>query len=97
MTVIQKYSIIVNMQNIIFEDIIKVQPRGTLTIPKKLRKSVGIEQNALVRIVKDRGRLVIEPVRTLPYPVRSYIGKEIDEFVKLDAKETRKLKSKGLL
>lgn len=85
------------MQNIVFEDIIKVQPRGNLTIPKKLRKSIGIDKNSLVRVIRDKGRLIIEPVRALPYPVRSYKDKEIDEFVKLDAKETRKLKSKGLL
>jgi len=94
---LQNYGIIEYMQNIIYEDIVKVQPRGNLTIPKKLRKSVGIEKNSLVRIVKDKGRLIIEPVRAIPYPVRSYTDKEIEEFVKLDAKETKKLKSKGLL
>lgn len=76
------------------EDNIKIQPRGNVTIPKKLMESVGIKENSLVRVIKEKGRLVIEPVRTLPYPVRSYNEKEIEEFLKLDAKETKVLKGK---
>ena len=85
------------MKNVISEEIIKIQPRGSLTIPKKLREDVGIIKNTLVRIIKEKGRLIIEPVRTLPYPARSYTDKEIDEFLELDAKETKELKSKGIL
>ncbi|OGM04147.1 hypothetical protein A2715_04075 [Candidatus Woesebacteria bacterium RIFCSPHIGHO2_01_FULL_39_32] len=85
------------MKNVISEEIIKIQPRGSLTIPKKLREDVGIRKNTLVRIIKEKGRLIIEPVRTLPYPARSYTDKEIDEFLELDAKETKELKSKGIL
>ena len=85
------------MQNVALEDIIKIQPRGTLTIPKKLRDSVGLRENTLVKVIKEKGRLIIEPVRTLPYPVRSYTIEEIDEFLELDAKETEELKKKGIL
>ena len=38
------------MKNVISEEIIKIQPRGSLTIPKKLREDVGIRKNTLVRI-----------------------------------------------
>lgn len=85
------------MQQIIQEEIIKIQPRGLLTIPKKFRQSLNLEKNSLVRIRKDKWRLVIEPVRTLPYPVRSYSNEDIEEFLKLDVQETKRLKGKGLL
>ena len=85
------------MQQLIQDEIIKLQSRGTLTIPKKFRKSLGLEENSLVRIRKDQWRLVVEPIRTLPYPVRSYTNEDLEEFFELDAKESKKLKKKGLL
>ncbi|MEK7616477.1 MAG: AbrB/MazE/SpoVT family DNA-binding domain-containing protein [Patescibacteria group bacterium] len=80
-----------------FEEIIKIQPRGVFTIPKKLRINLGISDNSLVRLKEERGRLLIEPVRTLPYPVRSYTKQDIDEFIEFDQKLTKTLKAKGIL
>lgn len=85
------------MQTIIQEVILKLQPRGLLTIPKKFRQSLGLEENALLRIKRDKWRLILEPVRTLPYPVRGYTKTELKEFFELDRKEAKKLKKKGLL
>ncbi len=85
------------MQTIPFEEIIKVQPKGLLTIPKKLRDEIGLEERGLVRVRKDRGRLILEPVRTLSYPVRSYSGKEINGFLALDREDSKILKKKHLL
>lgn len=79
------------------EDIIKILSKGVVTIPKKLRQEIGLEENSLARIKKDKGRLVIEPIRTLAFPVRSYTTEEINEFLELDRKETKTLKGKGLL
>lgn len=79
------------------EDIIKVLPKGLITIPKKIRQSLGFEENTLVRIRQEKGRVILEPVRALSYPVRNYTNKEIDQFMKLDAKETKKLQAKGAL
>ena len=70
------------------EEIIKILPKGLMTIPKKFRKELGFEEPGLARIRKERGRLVIEPVRTLPYQVRSYTDQEVDEFIKLDKEES---------
>lgn len=81
----------------LFEDIIKIQPKGLLTIPKKMRIKVGMEEDSLVRITEERGRIVIEPVYTLSYPVRRYTKEDIREFIKLDQKESKSLKKKGLL
>lgn len=85
------------MQQISFDEIIKLQPKGVLTIPKKFRQALGLDNNSLIRIKKDKWRLVIEPVRTLSYPVRNYTETELKEFLELDKKETEKLKNKGLI
>lgn len=85
------------MQQAITEDIVKMQPKGLLTIPKRFREELGFEEDGLVRVKQEKGRIVLEPVRILDYPVRSYTKEEIDEFFKLDRKETKALKRKGLI
>ena len=79
------------------EEIAKIQPRGILTIPKKLRRSIGLADNTFVKISGNKYRLIIEPIRVLPYPVRSYNDNEIKDFFDLDAQESKRLKTKGLL
>lgn len=86
-----------NMQTIFTEEIAKIQPRGILTIPKKLRRFIGLADNTFVKISGNKYRLVIEPIRVLPYPVRSYNNNEIKDFFDLDAQESKQLKTKGLL
>ena len=76
---------------------VRMQPKGLLTLPKKWREEVGVEENGMVRITKDKRRLIIEPVRTLPCPVRSYTDSDLNEFYNLDEQETKELKSRGLL
>lgn len=97
MTEIQKFCNIENMQMIAFEDLIKIQPKGVLTIPKKIRQFIGLEDNNIARIKIEKGKLIIEPVRTLPYPVRSYNDQEIEEFFELDKKESKELRKKGFI
>ena len=79
------------------DEIIKVQPKGLITIPKKLRESVGLSDRSLVRISTDKGRLIIEPVRALPYPVRSYTDKELDEFLAFDEEQGRELRRRKII
>ncbi|OGE37849.1 hypothetical protein A3B45_02795 [Candidatus Daviesbacteria bacterium RIFCSPLOWO2_01_FULL_39_12] len=85
------------MQQLYQEEIVKIQPKGLVTIPKKFRNELGFAENSLVRIKEEKGRLVMEVVRTLSYPVRSYTDSEIDQFFELDEKESKDLKKKGLL
>ena len=80
-----------------YQDIIKIQPKGVITIPKKMRREVGLEEKGLARITQEKGRLVLEPVQALGYPVRSYTKKEIDEFIKFDKQLTKGLKRKKLI
>ncbi len=85
------------MQVIPIEQIVKIQPKGLITIPKKFRRDLGLEENSLARVKKERGRLIIEPVRTLPYPVRTYTDQELEEFVAFDKEQTEELRREGLL
>lgn len=78
------------------EEIIRLQPRGYLTIPIKFRQDWDLT-DGLVRIIKKQTSVVIEPVRVLPYPVRSYTDQEIDSFFAEDAKQTQELAKKGFL
>ena len=85
------------MQIVTYEDqIIQLQPRGVFTLPKNLRKGL-FDDNRLAKIQRIGRKLIIEPIKTLNYPVRSYDSKEIDEFFELDAKETKGIKAKGLI
>jgi len=68
-----------------------------ITIPKNYRDELGLGKDDLIRMKKNKGRIIFEPVRTLPYPVRSYTKSEVDEFSQEDKKETKILKKKGLL
>jgi len=85
------------MQPITQEDIVKIQPKGLLTIPKKFREELGIKEDSFVRVIKVQRRLIIEPARVLSYPGRSYSESELEEFFDFDKKETYELKKKGLV
>lgn len=97
LTDLQKFCNIESMQIVNFdEQIIQLQPRGVFTVPKRLREGL-FGDSGVARIKRVGSRLIIEPVRVLMYPVRSYMDSEIDEFFKLDEEETKKLKAKGLI
>ncbi len=78
------------------EKIVRVQKKRLITIPKVF-EDVGFEENSLARITKVKGKLVLEPVRTLPYKVRTYTSGEVEEFLGLDREESKQLRDEGLL
>jgi len=84
------------MQQITYEEIIKLQPKGVLTVPKKMRDGL-FDDMGIAKISRIGAKLVIEPIRTLSYPVRSYTDSDLKDFFELDAKETKELKSKSLI
>ena len=85
------------MQHALDEELVKMQQKGLLTIPKKFRKKLGLEKNSIIKIRQEKSKLVLEPVQTLEYPVRRYTDEEIDEFIAFDREQTKDLKKKGLL
>lgn len=72
------------MQQVITEEIVKMQPKGLLTIPKKFREELGFEENTLARIKKEGRKLILEPVNVVGYPLRVYSKEEIEEFIEDD-------------
>lgn len=79
------------------EEIVRLQQKGLITIPKKFRDELGIDENDFLLLKKEKGKILLEPVRTLSYPVHSYTAKEINEFIAFDKEETKILKKKKLL
>ncbi|AKM79600.1 MAG: hypothetical protein UX85_C0001G0241 [Candidatus Beckwithbacteria bacterium GW2011_GWB1_47_15] len=82
------------MQKQSLETIVKLQPKGLMTVPKAIRAKYGLEENGLIRIKEDKGRIYLEPVRTLPYPVRSYTDEELKDFFDFDDQLQKGTKSK---
>lgn len=80
----------------IVQEIIKVQPRGIITIPRKFRDT-DFDENSFVRIRKEKRTLIIEPVQVIGYSARSYTDQEVNDFFLLDDRETKELKQKGIL
>jgi hypothetical protein len=76
-----------------YQEVIQIQPRGNFTIPRKLRTE-GFEENNYIRIQKFNGKIILEPVQIVGYPVRKYTSSEVDEFFDLDDNESIKLKKK---
>jgi len=82
---------------VVFEELVKVQPKGLITIPKKLRKELNITEETIVKIKREGQKLTMEPIRTITYPVRSYTKEEIKQFLAFDAAQTKELKKKRLI
>jgi len=40
---------------------IKLQQRGLLTLPKKLRDTLGLEEGQIMRIEEKGGKIILEP------------------------------------
>jgi AbrB family looped-hinge helix DNA binding protein len=79
------------------QTIVKIQGKGLITIPKSYRDELGLEKDSLARVTKIKGKLILEPVKTLPYSVRSYTDSEIKKFLNLDKRQSSELKAKGLI
>lgn len=79
------------------EELIRLQPKGLMTIPKKFREALDLREKSFIRIKKEPTRLIIEPVRILSYPVRSYTNEELKTFFELDERESKSLQKKKLL
>ena len=48
------------MQQIISrEEIVRILPKGLMTIPISLRRKFGLKDNGLIKLVEDRGRLIM--------------------------------------
>lgn len=55
------------MQQPPLEAIVRMQPKGVITIPKKIRDAAGLKEGMYLRLTADRQRITIEPVHIVPY------------------------------
>ncbi len=73
-------------------------PRGTITIPKKLRDLAELPKQAVLAVSYDNGKFILEPINSVaPYPIREYTDAEIAQFLeddKLDPLLAKKLDKK---
>ncbi|MEK7504240.1 MAG: hypothetical protein AAB550_01955 [Patescibacteria group bacterium] len=79
-----------------YQEIIQIQSRGNITIPKLFR-SEEFDEKSYIRMKKLDGKLILEPVQIIGYPVRKYLSSEVDDFFALDDRESIKLKKMGIL
>lgn len=79
-----------------YQEIVQIQSRGNITIPKPFR-SEEFDEKSYIRMRKMAGKLILEPVQIIGYPVRKYLSSEVDEFFTLDDQESVKLKKMGIL
>lgn len=67
------------------EEWLKVLGKGMVTLPKKWRDELGIEEGAVVKAKKEGNKVVIEaPQDQKKAPYRIYTDAEINEFLKED-------------
>ena len=60
--------------------LIKVNQRGVITLPKKLRTSLGITEGGLLGVREKDGTLVLEPQQTSTDPVLIDIRNGLQEI-----------------
>ena len=68
-----KFSILEGMNAIL-----KVNSRGTLTLPKPLRKLLGISEGGMLMYSFREGNVTLQPAET--YPIEIYTDERIAEF-----------------
>lgn len=66
---------------------LKILGKGMVTLPKKWRDELGIEEGDIVKAKKEGNRVVIETQQQSLAPYRIYNDKEIDDFLKDDIVE----------
>jgi len=71
-------------QPVIQEEWLKVLGKGMVTLPKKWRDELGIENGAMVKAKKQGGVVIIEPLKKKSVPYRIYTKKEVEQFLEED-------------
>lgn len=70
--------------NINQEEWLKVLGKGMVTLPKKWRDEMGIQNGDIVKAKKEGNKVVIETAQSQKAPYRIYTKAEIDKFLKED-------------
>ena len=74
---------------------IQINSRGTLTIPKALRKVLGLDKGGVVYAENTKDGIVLRP--TVTFPIEIYTDDRIKEFDETDAELESLLRKKRKL
>ena len=73
---------------------IQINERGTLTLPKELRKRLGLEKGGvIIAEVSDDG-IILKPA--VAFPIEMYTDSRIKEFEEEDEKLMEHLKKRSI-
>jgi len=56
-----------------------------------------MKTKTVIKTNTDKGKIPVKPIRTLPYPVRSFSDEELQEWFELDEAEGEELRRKGII
>lgn len=73
---------------------IQINQRGTLTLPKKLRKRLGLEKGGVIIAEESDDGVVLKPA--VAFPIEMYSDSRIKEFEKEDEKLMAHLKKRSI-
>jgi bifunctional DNA-binding transcriptional regulator/antitoxin component of YhaV-PrlF toxin-antitoxin module len=71
---------------------IQVSNRGSLTLPKALRKRLGLDKSGVLIAEDSEGGIVLRPA--VAYPIEVYTESRVAEFDKADQELGKYLKSR---
>ncbi|WP_027883284.1 AbrB/MazE/SpoVT family DNA-binding domain-containing protein [Meiothermus rufus] len=63
--------------------IIQLSPRGQVTLPAAIRKTLGLKAGDVLLLRVEEGKVVLEPARVLP--LEAYTEERIQEFTQAAA------------
>ena len=73
-----------NQSSDIQQEWLKILGKGMVTLPKKWRDELGIENGDIVKAKKEGNKVIIEGLKKKTAHFRVYSKAEIDEFLKED-------------
>jgi AbrB family looped-hinge helix DNA binding protein len=79
------------------DNIITMGSRGTITLPSKTRKSLGLKQGATLIVEQTPKGILLKPAAVSVYPLEIYSDERIEEFNREDKatpEELERLKKK---
>ena len=71
---------------------IQINSRGTLTLPKALRRAIGVDRGGTVVAETSEEGIVLRP--SVTFPIEFYTDERVAEFDAADAELGRRLKRK---
>ncbi|MCX6985527.1 MAG: AbrB/MazE/SpoVT family DNA-binding domain-containing protein [Lentisphaerae bacterium] len=74
---------------------IQINSRGTLTIPKALRKTLGLDKGGTLYAENTKGGIVLRP--TVTFPIEIYTDDRVKEFDESDSELESLLRKKRKL